>query len=186
MVSTPKTNSEPSATPAGAPIARKPRKDSPTGIIREALRCINERDLDGLRRLYVPDAVEEIVPLGDFHGIDAIVGYFRGMLAASPDFRMEAERIVASRGTVFFKWRATGTFSGAPFLGIEPTGRSIDITGIDCVTLRDGLIAANTVVYDGAGFSRQIGMLPPAGSRGERAMIGAFNGFTRAKRRLAR
>lgn len=42
----------------------------------------------------------------------------------------------------------------------------------------DGLLVDNTVYYDGLSFARQIGMLPRAGSRGDRAMTTAFNAQT--------
>jgi hypothetical protein len=44
------------------------------------------------------------------------------------------------------------------------------------------LIRHNTIYYDGAGFARQIGMLPSLGSRADRMLVSLFN----AKSRLAR
>jgi len=164
----------------------KARKDSPTGVAREGFRLLNEHDTDALRPLYADDIVHNLVPIGTLRGPDAVIGYFRSIFAATPDFQIELERIAGSRGTVFAKWHASGTFTGEPFLGIEPTGRGIDLVGMDCMTIADGRITENTVVYDGASFMRQIGMLPRAESRGEQAMLAAFNGVTRARRRFAR
>ena len=48
------------------------------------------------------------------------------------------------------QWRATGTFRGAPFQGIEPTGRRIEVRGCDCIEVEDGKITRNTAYYDGA------------------------------------
>jgi hypothetical protein len=87
---------------------------------------------------------------------------------------------------VFVKWRATGTFTGQPFLGVDPTGKQIEVEGIDCFTVRDGLVQENFAVYDGAGYARQIGMLPAQGSPQDRAMTAAFNGVTRLRKRLNR
>jgi hypothetical protein len=49
-----------------------------------------------------------------------------------------------------------------------------------------GLVAENTIYYDGAGFARQIGMLPARGSTSDRAMTIAFNTLTRLRQRLRR
>ncbi len=49
-----------------------------------------------------------------------------------------------------------------------------------------GLVIENTIYYDGAGFARQIGMLPAQGSKGDRAMTVAFNTLTRLRQRLGR
>jgi hypothetical protein len=43
-------------------------------------------------------------------------------------------------------------------------------------------IRHNTIYYDGAGFARQIGMLPSQGSLADRMLVSIFN----AKSRLAR
>ena len=56
---------------------------------------------------------------------------------------------------------------------------------MDVMEIADGFIQHNTIYYDGATFARQIGMLPPQGSRADRALISAFNARTRARQRRA-
>ena len=48
----------------------------------------------------------------------------------------------------------------------------------------DGKMDNTTVYFDGAAFARQVGMLPPAGSAGDRVVTTAFNGLTRLRRRI--
>ena len=81
-------------------------------------------------------------------------------------------------------WRSTGTFSGAPFQGVEPTGARIDFEGCDVFTLDKGLIQQNNVYYDGAEFARQAGLLPPRDSVAEQRMTALVNARTRLFRRL--
>jgi hypothetical protein len=50
----------------------------------------------------------------------------------------------------------------------------------------DGLLRYNTVYYDGLAFARQIGLLPPAGSRRDKAIMGGFNALTKLKSALRR
>jgi hypothetical protein len=77
------------------------------------------------------------------------------------------------------------TFDGAPWQGIEPTGSRVTVRGVDVISLDpDGKVDQNTVYYDGAGFARQIGMLPREGSTADRAVLAAFNLSTKAKERL--
>ena len=80
------------------------------------------------------------------------------------------------------EWRMAGHFTGAPFMDLEPTGRRIDIRGLDLLEIEDGEIVGNTAYYDGASFARQVGMLPSEGSGAERAMKGAFNAVTKMRR----
>ena len=76
-----------------------------------------------------------------------------------------------------------GTFNGAPFQGIRASGRRVEIQGVDVIEVRDGLQFRNSIYYDGASFARQVGMLPPLGSRADRALLALFNARTRLLRR---
>jgi predicted ester cyclase len=102
-----------------------------------------------------------------------------------PDFHITVERTAANVETVFVHWHVTGTFTGAPFLGIEATGRRIDLRGTDCFTIRDEKVVANFIAYDGVTFAVQAGILPPHGSPMDHAMTVATNWVTRA-RKMAR
>ena len=80
---------------------------------------------------------------------------------------------------------AHGHFTGAPFQGIEPTGKPVEVRGLDLIELEGGEIVSLTAYYDGASFARQVGMLPPEGSGAERAMMGAFNAVTKVRQAIA-
>lgn len=116
---------------------------------------------------------------------DEVLAWFRGFFDAVPDLHMRVEEVVvagepgAERATV--RWQITGTFSGAPYMGIEPTGRPLDLHGIDLIHFQNGRIAANHVYYDQLSFARQIGMLPPEGSSGDKLMTNAFNLLTKGR-----
>jgi hypothetical protein len=75
-----------------------------------------------------------------------------------------------------------GTFSGAPYQGIEPNGRDVELRGLDLLEIEKQKITSNTVYFDTGEFARQIGMLPPQDSGAERAMVGAFNAVTKLRK----
>ncbi|MGE5407386.1 MAG: ester cyclase [Syntrophothermus sp.] len=159
---------------------------SPVDIAREVFETVlNQRDAEALRPYWADDLVEEL-PTGTYRGPDEMARYFAETFAALPDFHIEPERIAGEGETVFVKWRLTGTFRGAPWQGIEPTGDRIELTGMDCFTLREGKVVHNIVVFDQGSFGRQIGMLPAKDSVGERTMRAAFNVRTKLKHRFAR
>jgi hypothetical protein len=65
----------------------------------------------------------------------------------------------------------SGTATGPwPYLDMAPTGRSFEIEGVDSWDMRDGLIARYRTFFDGLELSRQLGVLPPQGSRRDRAI----------------
>jgi steroid delta-isomerase-like uncharacterized protein len=114
-----------------------------------------------------------------------VVAWFRSFFDAMPDLRMEVEDVVVAgepgHERVTVRWHITGTFSGAPYMGIEPTGRPVDLRGMDLIHIEDGRVAGNNIYYDQLAFARQIGMLPSEGSLGDRLMTGAFNLVTKGR-----
>jgi hypothetical protein len=75
-----------------------------------------------------------------------------------------------------------GTFSGGAFQGLEPSGRHVELRGLDLFELEDGAVKSNTAYYDGMEFARGIGLLPAQDSGAERAMKNAFNVVTKVRR----
>jgi steroid delta-isomerase-like uncharacterized protein len=156
----------------------------PVELAREVFeKVLNRRDAEALLPYWAEDVVE-VFPTGTLRGRQEVRDYFADIFAALPDFHIEAERIAADDQTVFVKWHLTGTFSGERWMGIEPTGSPIELDGMDCFTIRDGLVVHNHVIYDSTSFARQIGMLPAEGSAGDRAMTAAFNARTRLRDRF--
>jgi steroid delta-isomerase-like uncharacterized protein len=166
-----------------AATATKTKK--PAAIAAEMFEILNHRDADELAPYYAED-VHEIFPTHEVHGRQNMRDYFAETFTAIPDFQIQAEHIAADGEIVFVKWHMTGTFSGTPWMGIEPTGDRIELDGIDCFTIRDGLVVHNHVIYDQVSFGRQIGLLPAEGTGADKAMTAAFNAKTKLKKRFAR
>jgi steroid delta-isomerase-like uncharacterized protein len=130
--------------------------------------------------------VIEFVPLGlVMRGSDELHRFFTGLFAAVPDLETNYELAAASNGTAVVEYRISGNFDGAPFQGIEPVGRRIEIRGVDVMRIENDRIASNTAYYDSMSFARQIGMLPPLDSGGEKAMLTAFNAVTKLRSRFS-
>ena len=85
---------------------------------------------------------------------------------------------------VTVRWHMTGMFWGAPYLGNDPTGRSIDLRGMDLIDGEDGKVAGNNIHYDQLTFARQIGMRPAEGFFGDRTMTRAFNLATKGRAKV--
>lgn len=164
----------------------KVESESPVELVRRLFESVlNARDADAMMQYWADDLVEEF-PVGTFRGKAEMRDYFASVFAAMPDFHIEATHIIGEGDVVFVAWRATGTFTGRKWMGIEPTGTGIVLDGCDRFTIRNGKVVHNFVLYDQVSFARQIGMLPQAGSVGDKAMLAAFNAQTRVKRALRR
>ena len=155
-------------------------------VAGEIFDALGKRDLGAAMALVADDAVDDFVVIGEVRGKAAIRRFFEELLAALPDFEITVSRIVADDAVAAVQWRAVGSFSGGPFLGVESTGRRVEIRGVDVMEIAGGLVRHNTIYYDGASFARQVGMLPRAHSVADRAMISTFNAVTRIRHRLTK
>jgi len=161
---------------------------SPSAIARETFRVLfEERDLSDPYRFWTDATVDHFLAAGQsVRGAQALTAWFRELLDAIPDLRMQIENTVddGDRQCVV-QWRASGTFTGGPFLGINPTGKRVELQGVDVFRFdADGKVDTNTVYYDGADFARQIGMLPPRDSALDRGVLTLFNTGTRLRQRF--
>ncbi|SRR5579884_2887947 len=154
-------------------------------LIRWAFAILNTHQVAPLKP-YWTASTRERFPNATCVGPDEIGAYFEDAFAAVPDFHIEIVALAEQGDDVFVQWRITGTHSGTPWQGIAPTGKSLELDGIDHFVIRDGKVESNFVVFDQLQFARQIGMMPPDGSSADRAMKAAFNGKTRLLERIRR
>jgi len=157
---------------------------APVDVARAVFDAVSRKDPDGIVATGAPGYVDDFVAIGEIRGHDAIRAFFVGLFAAFPDFTLAVDRIVADDAAAVVQWHAAGTFTGGPFQGIAPTGRRVEIRGVDVLEIADGLVQHNTIYYDGAAFARQIGLLPGLGSRADQALRVAFNAKTTLSERV--
>jgi ketosteroid isomerase-like protein len=152
-------------------------------VARGIFAALDRRDLDEVSDYLAVDDVQLFVPTGVRTGRQAVLAVFEELFSALPDSRMEVQEVLVQGDHACVRWRLRGSFTAGSFGGIIATGRLIDILGADAfMTVRGGLITANTIFYDGAAFARAVGLLPASGSASERLLIGAFNLRTRLRR----
>lgn len=171
--------------PAKPQRKRITRRKAVEQHVRSYFDAMDRRDVEAMVSHWREDGVEDVVPVGLLRGRDEMRQYFRTVFAATPDATTTVTRLVAGEQSCAVEWRLEGTFEGEPYLGIEPTGKRVEIRGLDLFELEDGEIVSNTGYFDGASFARQIGMLPADGSGADRAMKSAFNAVTKLRRAVA-
>ena len=154
--------------------------------LRSYFEAMDNRDAHAMASHWREDGVEDIVPVGVLRGHDELRDYFASLFAAMPDARTTITRVIAGDEDCAVEWRLEGTFNGAGFMGIEPTGSRVELREVSVVELKDGEIVGITAYFDGASYARQIRMLPPDGSGADRAMKSAFNAVTKVRRAVAK
>ena len=154
---------------------------TPEETVRSYFDAVIANDPAAMAEHWAEEGIEEIVPVGIFRGPDEVRAYFTELFTAIPDFEFTVERVLAQEDNVLVQWRMSGTFTGGPLMGVEPTGRRIELRGLDWLEVEGDKIVRNTAFADGAALARGMGLLPPQGSAAEKAMFGAFNAFTKAR-----
>jgi steroid delta-isomerase-like uncharacterized protein len=149
---------------------------------RSYFEAVAQRDVDAMLEHWAEEGVVDLVPIGILRGPAQIGAYFRELFAAFPDFETTVARVAVGRDEVSIEWRSRGHFTGAPFQGVEPNGRLVELRGVDVIEIADGKNVSNVAYYDGMAFARGVGLLPPQDSGTERALKSAVNAATRVKR----
>jgi steroid delta-isomerase-like uncharacterized protein len=123
----------------------------------------NAGDLDGVMELYAEDAVQ-IMPDGTYEGWNAV----RDRLAQELDGFTELNHTVRSfveQGDTFAdEWTFVGTHTGPSRMPdgseLPPTGKRVEIRGMEVVQMRDGKIVLNALYYDKLASMAQLGLIP--------------------------
>ena len=161
------------------------RRKAVETTIRSYFEAMDSRDPDAMVAHWREDGIEDIAAVGVLRGHDELRDYLRSMFAGMPDARTTITRLVAGESSCAVEFRIEATLEGAPFMGIEPSGKRVEIRGMDLFELEDGKLVSNTSYFDSMSIARQIGMLPPDGSGTDRAMKSAFNAMTKMRRAIA-
>lgn len=153
--------------------------------VRSYFDAIARRDVHAMGEHWSEGGLNDIVPIRVLRGRAETVSFFTELFAAVPDLETTVTRVVAGEREAAVEWRMTGHFTGAPFQGLDPTGKRIELRGLALFQVEDGRIAASTAYYDGMAFARQVGLMPAQDSSAENAMKNAFNAATRVRRAVA-
>jgi predicted ester cyclase len=104
-------------------------------------------DLDAAEELFAPEQAEAAKQ----EAADFRQGF--------PDVVSTIEDIIAEGDKVVAHWRARATHQGE-YMGIPPTGKEVEFTGISLYRIEAGKIAESWTAEDELGLMRQIGAVP--------------------------
>jgi steroid delta-isomerase-like uncharacterized protein len=132
-------------------------------LLDRYVELYNEGDLDACMELYAEDAVQRMHD-GIFEGIDAIHERLARDLRAFPDAQYVVDSFVEEDNTFADEWTFTGTNTGPLRLpdGGEapPTGKPVEIKGMELVEVLDGRIVVDNLYYDFMASLAQLGLVP--------------------------
>lgn len=145
-------------------------------VIARVLAAFNAHDADGFVAVMSEDVVfEHSAAPATMHGRAEVKAFYNNTLwKAFPDLTLELADgpfFHPHAPRVSLRWRAVGTHTGPldpP--GLAPTAKRVEFDVREIADIRDGLASHIRLVIDMADAMRQLGVLPPRGSRAEQGM----------------
>jgi predicted ester cyclase len=138
-------------------------EESNKEVVRRFVSAINDRQLDDLDEIVLPDVVRhsQATPGLDIRSLEAMKEFLSGDFVVVPDSHMELLQLVAEGDHVAYWATYSGTQQGqmGPF---PPTGRAISSDFAGYFRLSDGKIAEIWVIWDNLTILTQLGHMPAA------------------------
>jgi steroid delta-isomerase-like uncharacterized protein len=127
--------------------------------MRSTYERISAGDIPGFGHLVADDFVEHDEIPGLPPTKDGVLDYFRLLLSAFPDMRLDVEDLIADGDKAVARVRATATHDG-DFMGVPPTGKQVEIQLIDIMRFDgDGLVCEHWGVADMLSLMQQLGVV---------------------------
>jgi predicted ester cyclase len=98
---------------------------------------VNTRNYGLFSDVVATDCVDHDPGPGQVPGPDGYRALFTEMRQAFPDLKVELAELVADEEAIAFAYTLTGTQDGT-LMGIAPTGRKVNIRGLQISKFRDG------------------------------------------------
>lgn len=117
----------------------------------------NRGDLRVAEGLLAPEFVRHAPPSAPGQaGVGPYTERVAAVRAAFPDVHFAVDDLVVGDDRVTVRWTAEGTHRG-PFMGVEATGHTVRVSGLELYRVVAGRIAEAWVSWDGLGMLEQLG-----------------------------
>jgi steroid delta-isomerase-like uncharacterized protein len=155
---------------------------TPEQVVASFLDALGRHDLEAFRRVCAEDIVELLPGAPPMEGIDDELAFAAALVAAFPDLEIEVTRVMTVDQVVAAEWIRRGTFTGADFQGLPANGARFDSPAAGFFEIENGVVKRLTVYTDMNKLGRDLGVVPPEGSRAERLALGIFRTRVRINR----
>ena len=124
--------------------------------------AINAGKYEAFDSLLTVDAVEHTPDpafKSDKKGREYLKEVVKGYRESFPDLKFEILHLIADGDLVCGHYKLTGTNTG-PMGPMPPTGKKIDVGGMDLILLKNGMMTEHWGYLDMQAFMMQLGMMP--------------------------
>jgi steroid delta-isomerase-like uncharacterized protein len=136
-------------------------------LMRRAVKEVwNGENIAAVDELVTSDVVLHLAKPGDeIRGAESVTQFYTTLQAAFPDIHFTIDDQIADGDKVVTRWTCRGTHKGE-FQGMSPTGKQINVTGIDIDRIANGKVVECWPIMDELGMLQQLGVVPAPGQGG--------------------
>jgi len=132
-------------------------------LLDQYVERYNAGDMGAVSDLYAENAVRRM-PDGTFEGRISIRERLASELAVFPDVIYAVSSFVEEGDSFADEWTIVGTNTGPLTLPdgtqLPPTGKRVEIRGMEFVQVRDGKIVIHNLYHDNMAVMVQLGLVP--------------------------
>lgn len=125
---------------------------------------VNAGKIDAAVESFAENAVDHDPAQGQGPGREGFKTFFTDLTRSFPDAHIEPAQLVADETHVAVAYTLTGTHRG-DFHGVAPTGKTIEVRGVQIGRFEDGQIVERWGSSDELGILEQLGVHPTASSK---------------------
>jgi steroid delta-isomerase-like uncharacterized protein len=118
----------------------------------------NSGDLSSAGELISDDYYHHSNQIDPLQGAEALSEMVAGLREGFPDAHFTVDEEVVDGDTIVHRWTFRGTHEG-PWIGMEPTGKKVEVTGSGWNHFRDGKIVRHHADWDALGMMKQVGVI---------------------------
>lgn len=116
--------------------------------------------IDPVEDIFAADFVGHVPPTpGEIHGTEGFKQFVTAFRTGFPDLKHSDINLIGEGDSVVARLTGTGTHEGH-FLGIEPTGETMEVTAMEMCHIGDSRIVEAWLNIDTLGLLRQLGAVP--------------------------
>ena len=118
--------------------------------------AVSTGNLQALNEIFAPSVVDHDPAPGQGKGPQGFIKFFTTMRSAFPDLKVTVDHIVQDENNLAMAYKLHGTHKG-DFLGIAPTGKSVEARGMQIGRYENGKIVERWGSSDELGLVKQLG-----------------------------
>jgi steroid delta-isomerase-like uncharacterized protein len=127
-------------------------------LLRLVEEGYNAGRFDRLEEIFHPEVVAH-GPIPIDPGVEGLRAALMRVKQAFPESHIDIVDFAETPDTIYRRWIFHGTNSGS-FFGMPPTGRSVDMTGVDIERFDGDRIIEHWSIWDRATMMEQLGLIP--------------------------